>query len=29
MKGFIDRVFSYGFAYRYDQGVQKGFLKVN
>lgn len=24
MKGFIDRVFSYGFAYRYDQGVQKG-----
>lgn len=27
MKGFIDRVFSYGFAYRYDQGVQKGLLK--
>nr|WP_315200616.1 NAD(P)H-dependent oxidoreductase [uncultured Flavobacterium sp.] len=26
MKGFIDRVFSYGFAYRYDQGVQKGLL---
>lgn len=24
MKGFIDRVFSYGFAYRYDHGVQKG-----
>lgn len=24
MKGFIDRVFSYGFAYRYDQGIQKG-----
>ncbi|WP_166920014.1 NAD(P)H-dependent oxidoreductase [Flavobacterium poyangense] len=24
MKGYIDRVFSYGFAYRYDQGVQKG-----
>jgi NAD(P)H dehydrogenase (quinone) len=27
MKGYIDRVFSYGFAYRYDQGVQKGLLK--
>ncbi|MCA0230236.1 MAG: NAD(P)H-dependent oxidoreductase [Bacteroidetes bacterium] len=26
MKGFIDRVFSYGFAYRYDQGIQKGLL---
>jgi NAD(P)H dehydrogenase (quinone) len=26
MKGFIDRVFSYGFAYRYDQNVQKGLL---
>ncbi|MFT3920087.1 NAD(P)H-dependent oxidoreductase [Cloacibacterium sp.] len=26
MKGFIDRVFSYSFAYRYDQGVQKGLL---
>ena len=26
MKGFFDRVFSYGFAYRYDQGVQKGLL---
>lgn len=26
MKGFIDRVFSYGFAYRYDQGLQKGLL---
>lgn len=26
MKGFIDRVFTYGFAYRYDQGVQKGLL---
>ncbi len=25
-KGYIDRVFSYGFAYRYDQGVQKGLL---
>lgn len=27
LKGYIDRVFSYGFAYRYDQGVQKGLLK--
>ncbi|KMQ65655.1 NAD(P)H dehydrogenase [Chryseobacterium angstadtii] len=27
MKGYIDRVFSYGFAYRCDQGVQKGLLK--
>ncbi len=27
MKGYIDRVFSYGFAYRYDQGLQKGLLK--
>jgi len=26
MKGYIDRVFSYGFAYRYDAGVQKGML---
>lgn len=26
MKGFIDRVFSYGFAYRYDNGIQKGLL---
>ncbi|MEH6680914.1 MAG: NAD(P)H-dependent oxidoreductase [Sediminicola sp.] len=26
MKGYIDRVFSYGFAYSYDQGVQKGLL---
>jgi len=26
MKGFIDRVFSYGFAYRYDQSIQKGLL---
>lgn len=25
-KGYIERVFSYGFAYRYDQGVQKGLL---
>ena len=27
MKGYIDRVLSYGFAYRYDAGVQKGLLK--
>ncbi|RQO38262.1 NAD(P)H dehydrogenase [Chryseobacterium sp. KBW03] len=27
MKGYIDRVFSYGFAYRYDHGIQKGLLK--
>lgn len=27
LKGYIDRVMSYGFAYRYDQGVQKGLLK--
>jgi len=26
MKGYVDRVFSYGFAYRYDQGIQKGLL---
>jgi len=26
MKGYIDRVFSYGFAYSYNQGVQKGLL---
>lgn len=26
MKGYIDRVFSYGFAYRYDQGIQKGLI---
>lgn len=26
MKGYVDRVFSYGFAYRYDQGVQQGLL---
>lgn len=26
MKGYIDRVFSYGFAYRYEQGIQKGLL---
>lgn len=27
LKGYIDRVFSYGFAYRYDQGIQNGLLK--
>ncbi|MGN7360661.1 NAD(P)H-dependent oxidoreductase [Paenibacillus sp. SAF-054] len=27
MKGYIDRVFSYGFAYRYVNGVQMGLLK--
>ncbi|CAD0220969.1 NAD(P)H-dependent oxidoreductase [Chryseobacterium sp. JV274] len=26
MKGYIDRVFSYDFAYRYDHGIQKGLL---
>lgn len=26
IKGYIDRVFSYGFAYRYDNGIQKGLL---
>ncbi|EPR67686.1 NAD(P)H-dependent oxidoreductase [Cyclobacterium qasimii] len=26
LKGYIDRVFSYGFAYQYKQGVQKGLL---
>ena len=26
MKGYIDRVFSYGFAYRYDLGLRKGLL---
>ncbi|MEH6305655.1 NAD(P)H-dependent oxidoreductase [Olivibacter sp. CPCC 100613] len=26
LKGYIDRVFSYGFAYCYEQGVQKGLL---
>ncbi|AYD47543.1 NAD(P)H-dependent oxidoreductase [Arachidicoccus soli] len=26
LKGYIDRVFSYGFAYQYDQGKQKGLL---
>lgn len=27
LKGYIDRVFTYGFAYRYDKGVQKGLLE--
>lgn len=27
MKGYIDRVMSYGFAYRYDKGIQKGLLR--
>ncbi|MEC3605656.1 NAD(P)H-dependent oxidoreductase [Bacillus glycinifermentans] len=27
MKGYIDRVFSYGFAYKYEAGVQHGLLK--
>lgn len=27
LKGYIDRVFTYGFAYRYDEGIQKGLLK--
>ncbi|MDF2515146.1 MAG: wrbA [Sphingobacterium sp.] len=27
MKGYIDKVFSYGFAYSYDQGMQKGLLR--
>jgi len=27
MKGYIDRVFSYGFAYSYDKGIQQGLLK--
>lgn len=26
LKGYIERVFSYNFAYRYDQGIQKGLL---
>ncbi|MCI2282683.1 NAD(P)H-dependent oxidoreductase [Colwellia sp. MSW7] len=26
LKGYIDRVFSYGFAYCYQEGVQKGLL---
>ena len=27
LKGYIDRVFSYGFAYSYNKGVQMGLLK--
>lgn len=27
LKGYIDRVFSYGFAYKYVNGVQMGLLK--
>ncbi|MBO9151800.1 NAD(P)H-dependent oxidoreductase [Chitinophaga sp. GCM10012297] len=27
MKGYVDRVMTYGFAYRYDQGVQQGLLR--
>lgn len=27
MKGYIDRVMSYGFAYRYTKGVQEGLMK--
>lgn len=27
MKGYIDRVMSYGFAYQYNQGVQQGLLE--
>ncbi len=27
LKGYIERVFSYGFAYRYEQGLQQGLLK--
>lgn len=26
MKGYIDRVFSYGFAFKYTEGVQQGLL---
>jgi NAD(P)H dehydrogenase (quinone) len=26
LKGYIERVFSYGFAYQYDQGIQQGLL---
>ncbi|MET4082677.1 NAD(P)H dehydrogenase (quinone) [Pedobacter sp. UYP30] len=26
MKGYIDRVFSYGFAYQYQNGIQQGLL---
>ncbi|MBY9079781.1 NAD(P)H-dependent oxidoreductase [Paenibacillus sp. HN-1] len=27
LKGYIDRVFAYGFAFKYDNGVQEGLLK--
>jgi len=27
LKGYIDRVFSYGFAYKYENGVQTGLLR--
>ena len=27
MKGYIDRVMTYGFAYRYTNGIQQGLLK--
>ena len=27
MKGYIDKVFSYGFAYSYTHGIQEGLLK--
>lgn len=27
LKGYVDRVFSYGFAYEYEDGVQNGLLK--
>jgi NAD(P)H dehydrogenase (quinone) len=27
LKGYVDRVFSYGFAYEYINGVQNGLLK--
>ncbi|MGO4494979.1 NAD(P)H-dependent oxidoreductase [Paenibacillus sp. 2RAB27] len=26
LKGYIDRVFSYGFAYKYDKGIKTGLL---
>ena len=26
LKGYIDCIFSYGFAYRYDEGIQSGLL---
>lgn len=27
LKGYIERTFSYGFAYQYEQGIQKGLLR--